>query len=104
MTAAVAQDPPRRRLGAQARRLALEMYAETRAEWRYATDVMAQGFRAHREIGSGFRRLCAETVYGLIRQHRRLEAIVGELLESARVAPVDVPPHVRDELLLLVHE
>jgi len=83
-----------------ARALALEMAAEVRAEWGYATDVMARGFRKHRELPSGDRRLVAETVYGLIRMDRRLDAIVDELVARPR----ELAPVARDGLKLIVHE
>jgi len=94
---------PQRLTGA-ARALALEIAAETRAEWGYATDVIARAFRAHRELGSGERRRVAETVYGLIRGDRRLEAIVAELLEPAARAGETISQIVRDELKLIVYE
>ena len=67
------------RLQAGPRAIALEIAAEARAEWGFATDIIARTFRAHRELASGARRLIAETVYGLIRMDRRLDAIVDEL-------------------------
>lgn len=90
------------RLKGNARTLALEMFAEARSEWGFATDVMARGFRTHRELSSGDRRLVSETVYGLIRMHRRIEAIVDQLLE--RAPERQLSPRMRDELGLLVFE
>jgi 16S rRNA (cytosine967-C5)-methyltransferase len=92
--------------------LALEIAAESRAEWGYASDIIARAFRAHRELGSSERRKISETVYGLIRFDRRLGAIVDELLESvpgagARMvapSPVDFSPVARDELKLIALE
>ena len=71
---------PAPRLRGRARALALEIAAEARAEWAYTSDVIARAFRTHRELGSSERRLIAETVYGLVRWHRRLAAIVDELM------------------------
>src|SRR5579871_898569 len=90
---------PASRLSGGARALTLEIAAEARAEWGFASDLIARAFRAHRELGSGDRRLCSETVYGLIRMDRRLEAILEELTDGAELAP-----HARDELKLLVYE
>ena len=87
------------RLSGGARALALEITAEARAEWGFASDLIARGFRAHRELSSGDRRLCAETIYGLIRLDRRLDAILEELTDGTPLAP-----HARDELKLLVYE
>jgi len=41
----------------------------------FLTDIMASAFRANRQLGSGDRRLISETVYGLVRWERRLEAV-----------------------------
>src|SRR5262249_14353730 len=83
-----------------ARALALEVAAEVRAEWGFATDVIARAFRKHRELASGDRRLVAETVYGLIRADRLLDAIVDELVARPR----ELAPVARDQLKLLVYE
>src|SRR5689334_24285280 len=91
------------RLQAGARAIALEIAAEARAEWGFATDIIARTFRAHRELASGARRLIAETVYGLIRMDRRLDAIVDELVGRAG-GGVPLAPLARDELKLLVYE
>jgi len=71
-----------RRLGGQARALALQIAAEARAEWGFLTDIMASAFRANRQLGSGDRRLISETVYGLVRWERRLEAVVDEFARA----------------------
>src|SRR4029079_4894994 len=87
------------RLQGTARALALEIAAEARAEWGFASDIIARAFRAHRELASSDRRLVAETVYGLIRMDRRLDAIADEVAAGAPLAPL-----ARDELKLLIHE
>jgi 16S rRNA (cytosine967-C5)-methyltransferase len=87
------------RLRGTARALALEVAAEARAEWGFASDIIARSFRAHRELSSGDRRLCAETVYGLIRMNRRLDAILEELAGAGAL-----PPLARDEMKLLIYE
>ena len=97
---------PVRRLGGQARALALEIAAEARAEWGFLTDIIAAAFRANRQLGSGDRRLISETVYGLVRWERRLEAVVDELLAAAqgRGMPEPLSPAARQELKLIVYE
>jgi 16S rRNA (cytosine967-C5)-methyltransferase len=87
------------RLQGAARALALEIAAEARAEWGFASDIIARAFRAHRELASSDRRLVAETVYGLIRMDRRLDAIADQLAGGTPLAPL-----ARDELKLLVYE
>jgi hypothetical protein len=90
------------RLQGAARTLALEIAAEARAEWGYATDVIARAFRAHRELPSRDRRAVSETVYGLIRMDRRVDAIVDDLVAASGAA---LPaPLARGELKLLVYE
>jgi 16S rRNA (cytosine967-C5)-methyltransferase len=96
-----------RRLTPRARALTLEIAAEARAEWGFATDILARALRENRQLASGDRRLVAETVYGLIRWERRLESIVDQLLAGARVPKErrePVTPMVRQELKLLVYE
>jgi 16S rRNA (cytosine967-C5)-methyltransferase len=93
-----------RRLRPEARQLVLELAAEARAEWGFATDILSRAFREHRELPSGDRRMIAEMVYGLLRWDRRLAAIVDELLGAAggRLRPVsDI---AKQELKLLVYE
>ena len=89
-----------RKLDPALRALTLEIAAEARAEWGFASDIIARAFRAHRELSSGGRRRVAEAVYGLIRMDRRLDAIVAELPGLGE----GLPPVVRDELKLLIHE
>jgi 16S rRNA (cytosine967-C5)-methyltransferase len=92
------------RLRGAARALTLELYAEARAEWGYATDLIASAFRKHRQLGSSDRRLVAETVYGLIRWDRRLVAIAEEVLARRRERREALSPGGRLELALLIHE
>ena len=92
------------RLQGGPRAIALEIAAEARAEWGFATDIIARTFRAHRELASGARRLIAETVYGLIRMDRRLNAIVDELTAGKGGRDAPLAPLARDELKLLIYE
>ncbi len=97
---------PQRRLQGLARALTLELAAEARAEWGFTSDLIATCFRRNRQLGSTERRLVAETVYGLVRWERRLEAIVDELLvpPHGRGKPELLSPGARGELKLIVHE
>ncbi|HVZ70973.1 MAG TPA: RsmB/NOP family class I SAM-dependent RNA methyltransferase [Polyangia bacterium] len=102
---------PGARLQGGSRALALEIAAEARAEWGFASDIIARSFRAHRELPSGDRRKISETVYGLIRMDRRLDAILEELRGQRRadaaVGPAafaDLSPVARDALKLVIHE
>jgi 16S rRNA (cytosine967-C5)-methyltransferase len=92
------------RLRGAARALTLELYAEARAEWGYASDLIAAAFRKQRSLGSGDRRLVSETVYGLIRWDRRLDAITEEVLARRRERREALSPVARNELALLIYE
>src|SRR5436190_15251819 len=92
------------RLRGAARALALEIAAEARAEWGFASELVAAAFRRHRGLGSSDRRLVSETVYGLIRGERRLEAVVDELLARRRERREPVGATARAELKLLIYE
>jgi 16S rRNA (cytosine967-C5)-methyltransferase len=91
-----------RQLSPRARSLVLQLAAEARAEWGFATDILARAFREERQLSSGDRRQVAETVYGLIRLERRLEAILDELLARGRREVVSA--QARQELKLVVYE
>jgi 16S rRNA (cytosine967-C5)-methyltransferase len=93
-----------RRLSARARALVLEMGAEARAEWGFATDMLARVFREQRQLSSNERRMIAETLYGLLRWERRLEAIVDEMLAAGKGRRESLSVIARGELKLLVFE
>ena len=87
-----------RKLDPALRELTLEIAAEARAEWGFASDIIARAFRARRDLSSGGRRRVAEAVYGLIRMDRRLDAIV----DSLPGLDAELSPVLRDELKLLM--
>jgi 16S rRNA (cytosine967-C5)-methyltransferase len=87
-----------RKLDPALRELTLEIAAEARAEWGFASDIIARAFRARRDLSSGGRRRVAEAVYGLIRMDRRLDAIVDSLPGLGE----ELSPVLRDELKLLL--
>src|SRR5687768_12113810 len=53
--------------------LVLELWQRTRMDWSFASDRLADAFRKNRGLGSRERRFAAETLYGMIRQLRRLD-------------------------------
>jgi 16S rRNA (cytosine967-C5)-methyltransferase len=94
----------RSQLTGQARVLALQIAAEIRSDWTFATDVMARAFRTHRGLPSRDRRAIAEAVYGLLRFDRLLDAIVDEALARNRGPRRGLSPEARDEVKLTVLE
>jgi 16S rRNA (cytosine967-C5)-methyltransferase len=93
-------------LTGQARALTLQIVAEAAAEWGFLTDILASTFRTNRQLGSGDRRLISETVYGLVRWERRLQAVVDELIAAAqgRGPQEMLSTQARQELKLIVYE
>jgi 16S rRNA (cytosine967-C5)-methyltransferase len=55
------------------RDLAIELWTRTRIDWGFASDRIAEAFRRERSLGSRERRDVAETLYGMIRQARRID-------------------------------
>ena len=54
-------------------KLLLHLWARTRMDWGYVTDSLAGAFRQNRGLGSSDRRFIAETLYGMVRYHRRVD-------------------------------
>ena len=50
-----------------------QLWQRIRIEWRFASAELSNSFRTHRELGANDRRAVAETLYGMIRQHRRVD-------------------------------
>lgn len=50
-----------------------ELWQRTRIEWRFASSELSNSFRTHRDLGAADRRAVAETLYGMIRQLRRID-------------------------------
>lgn len=55
------------------RDLVLALWSRTRIDWGFASDRIAEAFRRERSLGSRERREVAETLYGMIRQVRRID-------------------------------
>ncbi|MFO0747116.1 MAG: RsmB/NOP family class I SAM-dependent RNA methyltransferase [Myxococcota bacterium] len=58
---------------ARMRPVLLDLWAETRADWRFVTERLAQAFRDARQLHSAERRQVAETIYGLVRRVRTVD-------------------------------
>src|SRR3990172_2506694 len=81
------------------RALVLELWTKTRIDWGFAADRIAVAFRRDRGLSSRERRQVAETLYGMIRQARRIDFALevagarpaaGTALETARLLAYEV--------------
>lgn len=59
------------------RSIILDLWQQTRIDWGFVTDRLAGVFRRERWLSSNDRRLVAETLYGLIRHLRRIDAALA---------------------------
>src|SRR5688572_12684272 len=78
------------------RALLLELWQRTRLDWGFVTDRLAQTFRRERSLGSSERRFVAETLYGMVRHLRRIDAAI-----TGSTAKRGTPP--RDDQRLLAY-
>jgi 16S rRNA (cytosine967-C5)-methyltransferase len=63
--------------GGRLRALVLELWQRTRIDWGFVTDRLSSTFRRERWIGAQERRFVAETLYGLVRHLRRVDASIA---------------------------
>lgn len=82
--------------GGRLRGLVLELWQRTRLDWGFVSDRLAQVFRKEHWLGAHERRFVAETLYGLVRQVRRVDAA----LDAARLGP---RRPIRDEQRLIAY-
>ncbi|CAN5838706.1 RsmB/NOP family class I SAM-dependent RNA methyltransferase [soil metagenome] len=75
--------------GGRLRALVLELWQRTRMDWGFVTDRLAQTFRNEKWIGSHERRFVGETLYGMVRHLRRIDAGL-ELGRKTKKPPKDV--------------
>src|SRR5215468_9115941 len=69
--------------------LVLELWQRTRMDWGFVTDRLASAFRRETWIGSHERRFVSETLYGLVRHLRRIDAALARGRRTER-APRDL--------------
>jgi 16S rRNA (cytosine967-C5)-methyltransferase len=69
--------------------LVLELWQRTRMDWGFVTDRLAAAFRKESWLGSHERRFVGETLYGLVRHLRRIDAALARGRRTAR-APRDL--------------
>jgi 16S rRNA (cytosine967-C5)-methyltransferase len=60
--------------GGRLRGVLLELWQRTRIDWGFVTDRLSVSFRKETWIGANERRFVAETLYGLVRHLRRIDA------------------------------
>lgn len=82
--------------GGRLRGLILELWQRTRLDWGFVSDRLSQVFRKESWLGSSERRFVAETLYGLVRQVRRVDAAIT----AARHGPTRP---IRDEQRLIAY-
>lgn len=70
-------EDPRQGLSGSLRTLVLELWQRTRIDWGFASTRLNDAFRQHRELSAQNRRQVAETVYGMIRHARRIDAALA---------------------------
>jgi len=75
--------------GGRLRALVLELWQRTRMDWGFVTDRLATTFRKEAWIGSHERRFVGETLYGLVRHLRRVDAALARGRKTLR-APRDL--------------
>ena len=75
--------------GGRLRALVLELWQRTRMDWGFVTDRLATTFRKETWIGSHERRFVSETLYGLVRHLRRIDAALARGRKTQR-APRDL--------------
>ena len=62
--------------GGRVRALVLELWQRTRLDWGFVSDRLSQAFRREAWLGANERRFVAETIYGMVRHLRRIDAAV----------------------------
>ena len=63
--------------GGSLRALLLELWQRTRLDWGFVSDRLSATFRRERSLGSSERRFVAETLYGMVRHLRRIDAAIA---------------------------
>ncbi len=90
--------------GGRLRALVLELWQRTRMDWGFVTDRLALTFRKETWIGAHERRFVSETLYGLVRNLRRVDLALerGRRNQMSKQAPRDLERLIA--LLVLEHQ
>ena len=75
--------------GGRLRALLLELWQRTRMDWGFVTDRLAVTFRQEKWLGGHERRFVGETLYGLVRNLRRVDLAL-EKARKTKQAPRDL--------------
>ena len=75
--------------GGRLRALVLELWQRTRMDWGFVTDRLAITFRKEKWVGSHERRFVSETLYGMVRNLRRIDLAL-ERGRRTKQAPRDL--------------
>jgi 16S rRNA (cytosine967-C5)-methyltransferase len=75
--------------GGRLRALVLELWQRTRMDWGFVTDRLAITFRKEKWVGAHERRFVSETLYGLVRNLRRVDLAI-ERGRRTKQAPRDL--------------
>jgi 16S rRNA (cytosine967-C5)-methyltransferase len=75
--------------GGRLRALLLELWQRTRMDWGFVTDRLAVTFRKERWIGAHERRFVSETLYGMVRNLRRIDLALDRARRTKQ-APRDL--------------
>jgi len=82
--------------GGRLRALVLELWQRTRMDWGFVTDRLSSTFRKETWIGAHERRFVGETLYGLVRHLRRVDAALVRGRKTTK------PPRDLERLLALL--
>ncbi len=75
--------------GGKLRALLLELWQRTRLDWSFVSDRLSVTFRRDRSLGSSERRFVAETLYGMVRHLRRIDAALAAGVRRGASRPRD---------------
>ena len=72
--------------GGRLRGLLLELWQRTRLDWGFVSDRLSQTFRKEAWVGGSERRFASETLYGMVRHARRIDAAIASARRGAGLA------------------
>jgi len=89
---------------ARIRETLLDLWAMSRADWRFVSERLSQSFRANKRLHSAERRIVAETLYAMVRQARAIDwALLRGGVASYESNPGREMPRERALLELLAY-